>query len=117
MWHTFAAESKEEQVFTNAVRDFEAVNPNITVEITMVPFANADQLFMTAAQGGEAPDLMRLSSDQLGAIGEVRVDGFPLLEDPPHLTPQDRSLFETRALDAMRYGKNCMVSSITRLSH
>ena len=106
VWHTFAAESKEEQVFTNAVRDFEAVNPNITVEITMVPFANADQLFMTAAQGGEAPDLMRLSSDQLGAIGEVRVDGFPLLEDlRPHLTPQDRSLFETRALDAMRYGQ------------
>ena len=88
------------------MRDFEAVNPNITVEITMVPFANADQLFMTAAQGGEAPDLMRLSSDQLGAIGEVRVDGFPLLEDlRPHLTPQDRSLFETRALDAMRYGQ------------
>ena len=50
VWHTFAAESKEEQVFTNAVRDFEAANPNITVEITLVPFANADQLFMTAAQ-------------------------------------------------------------------
>ena len=92
-------------MFTNSVRDFEALNPNVTVEITMVPFANADQLFMTAAQGGEAPDLMRLSSDQLGAIGEVRVDGFPLLEDlRPHLTPQDRSLFEARALDAMRYG-------------
>ena len=104
-WHTFASESKEEQVFTNAVRDFEAANPNITVEITLVPFANADQLFMTAAQGGEAPDLMRLSSDQLGAIGEVRVDGFPLLEDlRPHLTPQERALFEGRALDAMRYG-------------
>ena len=104
-WHTFASESKEEETFTNAVRDFEAQNPNITVEITMVPFANADQLFMTAAQGGEAPDLMRLSSDQLGAIGEVRVDGYPLLEDlRPHLTPQERGLFEERALDAMRYG-------------
>ena len=51
VWHTFAAESKEEEAFTNAVRDFEAVNPNITVEITLVPFGNADQLFMTAAQG------------------------------------------------------------------
>ena len=61
VWHTFAAESKEEETFTNAVRDFEAANPNITVEITLVPFGNADQLFMTAAQGGEAPDLMRLS--------------------------------------------------------
>ena len=105
VWHTFAAESKEEETFTKAVRDFEAANPNITVEITLVPFGNADQLFMTAAQGGEAPDLMRLSSDQLGAIGEVRVDGLPLLEDlRPHLTPQDRAQFESRALESMRYG-------------
>ena len=105
VWHTFAADSKEEQVFTNAIKEFESINPNITVEITMVPFGNADQLFMTAAQGGQAPDLMRLSSDQLGAIGEVRVDGFPLLEDlRPHLTPQERNQFEPRALEAMRYG-------------
>ena len=105
VWHTFAAESKEEETFTKAVRDFEAANPNITVEMTLVPFGNADQLFMTAAQGGEAPDLMRLSSDQLGAIGEVRVDGLPLLEDlRPHLTPQDRAQFESRALESMRYG-------------
>ena len=105
VWHTFAAESKEEETFTNAVRDFESAHPNITVEITMVPFGNADQLFMTAAQGGQAPDLMRLSSDQLGAIGEVRVDGYPLLEDlRPHLTPVERAQFDERALDAMRYG-------------
>ena len=106
VWHTFAAESKEEETFTKAVRDFEAANPNITVDVTLVPFGNADQLFMTAAQGGQAPDLMRLSSDQLGAIGEVRVDGYPLLEDlRPHLTPQDRAQFDPRSLDAMRYGE------------
>ncbi len=105
VWHTFAAESKEEQVFTNAIKSFEENNPNITVEITMIPFGNADQLFMTAAQGGQAPDLMRLSSDQLGAIGEVRVDGFPLLEDlRPHLTPAQRNQFDERSLQAMRYG-------------
>ena len=106
IWHTFAAESKEEEVFTNAVKEFEQNNPNVSVEITMVPFGNADQLFMTAAQGGQAPDLMRLSSDQLGAIGEIRVDSLPLLEDlRPHLTPQDRANFEERALEAMRYGE------------
>ena len=105
VWHTFAAESKEEEVFMNAISSFESIHPNVTVDVTMVPFGNADQLFMTAAQGGQAPDLMRLSSDQLGAIGEVRVDGFPLLEDlRPHLTPQDRAQFEDRALQAMRYG-------------
>ena len=29
VWHTFAAESKEEVAFTNAVRDFETAHPNI----------------------------------------------------------------------------------------
>lgn len=106
VWHTFAAESKEELVFLQAVASFEALNPGIEVEVALVPFGDADNLFMTAAQGGEAPDLMRLSSDQLGAIGEVRVDGFPLLEDlRPHLTPVERGQFDARALNAMRYGE------------
>ena len=101
----FCAESKEEQVFMNSIKSFESAHPNVTVDVTMVPFGNADQLFMTAAQGGQAPDLMRLSSDQLGAIGEVRVDGFPLLEDlRPHLTPQDRLFSKSVHLQAMRYG-------------
>ena len=105
VWHTFAAESKEENVFLQSIKAFESIHPNITVEVALVPFGDADQLFMTAAQGGEAPDLMRLSSDQLGAIGEVRVDGFPLLEDlRPHLTPQQRGQYDERALHAMRYG-------------
>ena len=104
VWHTFAAESKEEESFNNAISLFQENNPNITVEITRIPYNGADQLFMTAAQGGGAPDLMRLSSDQLGTIGEVRVDGQPLLEDlRPHLTPTQRAQFDSRALEAMRY--------------
>ena len=105
VWYTFNADSKEEVTFLAAVADFEAANPSITVEATWVPFENADRVFMTAAQGGEAPDLVRLSNDQLGKIGEVRVDGYPLLEDlRPHLTPLERDQFDPRALSAMHYG-------------
>ena len=105
VWHTFAAESKEENVFLQTIKAFEAEHPGVEVDVALVPFGDADNLFMTAAQGGEAPDIMRLSSDQLGAIGEVRVDGFPLLEDlRPHLTPSERSEYDARALHAMRYG-------------
>ena len=104
VWHTFAAESKEENVFLQSIQSFETANPNITVDVALVPFGEASNQFMTAAQGGVAPDLMRLSSDQLGAIGEVRVDGFPLLEDlRPHLTPVQRNQFQEQALHAMRY--------------
>ena len=102
VWHTFAAESKEENVFLQSIQSFETANPNITVDVALVPFGEAANQFMTAAQGGVAPDLMRLSSDQLGAIGEVRVDGFPLLEDlRPHLTPVQRNQFQEQALHAI----------------
>ena len=48
---------------------------------------------------------MRLSSDQLGAIGEVRVDGFPSLGRlASPLDSTRRAVFEERALQAMRYG-------------
>jgi len=109
VWASFAAESKEEEAFLDAIESFETANPGIEVEATLIPFANADQLFMTAAQGGESPDLIRLSSDQLGRIGEVRVDGHPLLEDlRPHLTPMERAIYDDRALHAMRYGDDLL---------
>ena len=105
VWHSFAAESQEEAAFLDAIGQFESLNPDIKVEVTGVPFGDIDQLYLTAAQGGEAPDLVRLSSDQLGEIGEVRVDGYPLLEDlRPHLTPSERAIFESKALQSMRYG-------------
>lgn len=107
VWYTFAADSKEEATFLAAVVEFEAANPQITVETTLVPFGNADQLFLVAAQGGEAPDLVRLSSDQLGKIGHVRTDGFPLLEDlRPHITPAQRMQFDPVAVNAMRYDES-----------
>ena len=104
VWYTFAAETIEEEVFLNAVSDF-SDETGISVKATRVSYGDADQLFMTAAQGGEAPDLIRISSDSLGKFVEVRVDGAPLFEDlKPHLTPQERSKFDSTSLESMRYG-------------
>ena len=105
VWHSFAAESQEEATFLDAVIEFEQENPHISIEVTGVPFSDIDRLYEIAAQGGEAPDIVRLSSDQLGKIGEIRVEGFPLLEDlRPHLTPFQRATFDDQALQSMRYG-------------
>ena len=105
VWHSFAAESQEEATFLDAISQFQSINSHVNVEVTGVPFGDIDQLYLTAAQGGEAPDIVRLSSDQLGEIGEVRVDGYPLLEDlRPHLTPSERAIFDSKALQSMRYG-------------
>ena len=104
VWYTFAAESKEEDVFLKAVDDFVAVT-GISVKATMISYGDADQQFIVASQGGESPDLIRISSDSMGKFGEMRVDGQPLFEDlRPHITPEQRSKFDPEALDAMRYG-------------
>lgn len=104
VWHSFATESKELATFESQIDQFMASNPGVEVETSAIPFSEAARQFMIAAQGGEAPDVVRLSSDQLGEIGEVRVGGYPLLQDlRPHLTPLERSKFDSRALNAMRY--------------
>ena len=105
VWHSFAAESQEEAVFFDAIAEFELTHPHIQVEVTGIPFADIDRQYEIAAQAGQAPDIVRLSSDQLGKIGEIRVNGYPLLEDlRPHLTPVERSTFDEKALQSMRYG-------------
>ena len=104
VWYTFAAETLEEEVFLESVDSF-IEETGIDVKATRVSYGDSDQLFMTAAQGGEAPDLIRISSDSLGKFGEVRVDGAPLFEDlRPHLTPNQRDRFDSVSLESMRYG-------------
>ena len=106
VWYTFSAETIEEEVFLESVESF-MEETGVQVKATRVSYGDADQLFMTAAQGGEAPDLIRISSDSLGKFGEVRVDGAPLFEDlRPHLTPAQRQTFDPVSLESMRYGES-----------
>ena len=55
----------------------------IEVKATRVPYDDAVQLFIIAAQGGGS-NLIKISSDNLDKFGEVRVDGAPLFEDLRH---------------------------------
>lgn len=105
VWHTFGANSTDERVFLSAVEAFEAAHPDVDVEPVRIPYLQNLQQFINSSQGGEAPDVVRLSDTELGRIGHISVEGLPLLEDlRPHLTPVQRSRFEPRALNAMRYG-------------
>ncbi|MCZ0953211.1 MAG: extracellular solute-binding protein [Rhodospirillaceae bacterium] len=105
VWHTFGASTTDERIFLSAVESFEAAHPDVDVEPVRIPYLQNLQQFINSSQGGEAPDVVRLSDTELGRIGHISVEGLPLLEDlRPHLTPVQRSRFEPRALNAMRYG-------------
>lgn len=104
-WHTFGVDSLEERLFVEAVDRFMADNPDIRVDVVRIPFLQNIQQFINAAQAGEAPDLIRLSATELGKVGHVSVEGFPLLEDlRPHLTPMQKARYLRPALAGMSYG-------------
>ncbi len=106
IWHTFAAASTEEDIFLEAIAGFRAAHPAIRVTVTRIPYLQHLQQFINASQGGEAPDMVRVSDSELGRIGRISMNGLPLLEDlRPHLTPMERGRIEPRALAAMRYGQ------------
>lgn len=106
LWHTYAANGLEEEIFLRAADAFRAAHPTIELKVTRIPYLQNLQQLINASQGGEAPDLVRLADTELGKIGHISVSGLPLLEDlRPHLTPMQRARFQPQALAAMRYGE------------
>jgi arabinogalactan oligomer/maltooligosaccharide transport system substrate-binding protein len=109
VWSTFEANSLEDEVFLSAISTFDAEHPSITIDVSNRPYMQAADSYRVAAQGGEAPDLMRFASDQLGQVGAMRVNGYPLLEDlRPHLTPMQRNIYDAQALSSMRVGDDLL---------
>ena len=105
VWHTFGVNSLEERIFDAAIARFEQDHPDIDVDPVRIPYLQNLAQFINSSQGGEAPDLIRVSDTEVGKIGHISVEGLPLLEDlRAHLTPMQRQRLEPRALEAMRYG-------------
>lgn len=56
-WHTMNPE--EAKTLEAIVERYKAANPNVEIQLEMVPFDGARQKFDTAAQAGNAPDILR----------------------------------------------------------
>ena len=56
-WDNQQTESGLSQYQQEAVKSFEAENPDIKVEVTTVPYPEYQQRLLTAVQGGNAPDV------------------------------------------------------------
>lgn len=104
VWYSYTADTREEAVFVDAVQSFRDAHPHLVINAERIPYVENVAQFITASQGGEAPDLIRISHDDVGRIGYVRIEGLPLLEDlRHHLTPAERAAYDPRGLHAMRY--------------
>ena len=74
VWHTFGASTTDERIFLSAVESFEAAHPGVDVEPVRIPYLQNLQQFINSSQGGEAPDVVRLSDTEIGRIGHISVE-------------------------------------------
>lgn len=67
-WDNQQTESGLSQFQQEAVKRFEAENPDIKVEVTTIPYPEYQQRLLTAVQGGNAPDVSTLDQIWVGAF-------------------------------------------------
>jgi ABC-type glycerol-3-phosphate transport system substrate-binding protein len=70
-WDNQQTESGLSQYQQEAVKRFEAENPNIKVEVTTIPYPEYQQRLLTAVQGGNAPDVSTLDQIWIAAFAEA----------------------------------------------
>ncbi|MGD2104384.1 MAG: extracellular solute-binding protein [Anaerolineae bacterium] len=69
VWHGYI--ETEEEVFSQAVSDFMAANPNITVETLAVPFDELQNKFQTEAAAGGGPTLTTGPQDRMAGYASA----------------------------------------------
>lgn len=81
-WDNQQTESGLSQFQQEAVKRFEAENPNIKVEVTTIPYPEYQQRLLTAVQAGNGPDVSTVDQiwnaafAEAGAIAKLDDSGF-----------------------------------------
>src|SRR3954467_9193998 len=78
-WDNQQTESGLSQYQREAVKRFEAENPDIKVEVTTVPYPEYQQRLLTAVQGGNAPDVSTV--DQIWVAAFAKAGAIDPLDD------------------------------------
>lgn len=85
MWFSDGAETAAMQ---RLIDEYEALNPNIKIELLEVPFEDMSKKIMMAASGGEAPALVRTTEGITSNCKEAYVDIADYVEDTDALLAQ-----------------------------
>ena len=93
-WDNQQTESGLSQFQQEAVKRFEAENPDIKVEVTTIPYPEYQQKLLTAVQSGNGPDVSTVDQiwnaafAEAGAVREPRRDGQRLRREGGRLLPR-----------------------------
>ena len=69
IWHGYI--ETEEETFSQAVQDFQAANPDVTIEVLAVPFDELQNKFQTEVAAGGGPTLIPGPQDRMAGYAEA----------------------------------------------
>jgi len=69
VWHGYT--ETEEQLFTKAVQDFMAANPDVIIDVLAVPFDELQNKFQTEAASGSGPTLTTGPQDRMAGYAQA----------------------------------------------
>lgn len=94
--------------FQNAINDFQAQHPNVTITMTNVSWVQDREVILTRLVSGEAPDLFWTHSNRVTEVGQM-MKGFVVFDEFPDFPkvaewfPKAR-LDTTKSIDGHYYG-------------
>jgi ABC-type glycerol-3-phosphate transport system substrate-binding protein len=100
-WDNQQTESGLSQYQQEAVKRFEAENPNIKVEVTTIPYPEYQQRLLTAVQGGNAPDVSTL--DQIWVAAFAKAGAIMPLDEQAKATGVSAGTFFKGAWESANY--------------
>jgi len=99
IWYTFTRGSKEYDVFNRLIEEYQRMHPDIVVKAEWQEYSAAINKFITQANAGNPPDIIRIPNDRLGEVAKM---GFlEPLDD--YMDPSLWRSYIPEALDAMTY--------------
>jgi len=103
-WDNQQTESGLSQYQQEAVKRFEAENPDIKVEVTTVPYPEYQQRLLTAVQGGNAPDVSTV--DQIWQAAFAEAGAIVKLDDRAKAAGIEAGQFFPGAWESANYDGN-----------
>src|SRR3954447_1100016 len=101
-WDNQQTESGLSQYQQEAIKRFEAENPDVKVEVTTVPYPEYQQRLLTAVQGGNAPDVSTV--DQIWQAAFAEAGAIVKLGDRAREAGVTAGQFFRGAWDSANYG-------------
>ncbi|GEM_PF-89476 len=99
IWYTFTRGSKEYDTFNRLIEEYQRAHPDIVIKAEWQEYSAAINKYITKANAGNPPDIIRIPNDMLGEVAKMGY--LEPLDD--FMDPTLWRAYTPQSIDAMTY--------------